>query len=396
MLILDEIKIGKTLPVHAEYDALTIQRDFWRRTYDTPIDYLYGSDALGNPIIPRHACEKAEDYNQRLRITKPKTIASDIIAQYHSFLYQEEPERQGIPDELLLDADLYGTGWNELIKEAVLNAQVAGAHILIPDTTSPMEPLSVAQARLNGVRPYVSSMPIETMINWSKKHNSLLEAIMLFDNDSARYYNSDFYVDISIVKNNRNNYKIVSVSEPVIHGYETVPLVVLRPTLWKGSQIARLAELQQTVFNLDSILQMELQNHTFTHWVMTGDFDIEELKNVKFGQGQVTVLTTSANGVTPTMNRLGSETSQADSLRSSIKEEISAIYRSAGLSSPEPLKTAAPESGVAKLVEFSRTNSIVKNIADAAEAAENRLLALLSINATVNYADSFDSLQSSY
>ena len=125
---------------------MKIRRDFWQRSYKMPIGFVRGIDAEGDAIIPKHPCESSDDYRQRLSITKPKNIAGSIITQFNSFLYQNEVNRSGIPDDVLNDADLMGNSWNTIMQDAILEAQIKGYHMLLSDTTAPSEPLSMAQA----------------------------------------------------------------------------------------------------------------------------------------------------------------------------------------------------------------------------------------------------------
>lgn len=387
MSIYEQIEIGKSVPKHEDYDKKIQAIDFWRRSYNLPLRFLEGRDAVGDEILPRHACEDKQDYKQRLQITKPRGYVQQIISQFNSFLYSQPISRDGIPEELLDNADLNGTSWQRLMSESVLQAQVAGGHILIPDTTAPSEPLSQEQARVAGVRPYVAQIPIETVINWAPG-----EKLLMFK-DMIRYYNDEFYQDFIIEKNNRNNYKVVAAEEAVMHGQDSMPLVVLKPRLWVDSQAAKLAEIAQTIFNIQSVLQVELMNKTFSHHVLIGDFEIPEDQPVKIGQGKATVLTTSGAGVTPAIQVLGgSDVAQADSLRKSLQDEVSELYRTAALKSADPLDSAAPESGLSKQVEFQATEAVIKSLAEAAEDAENKLLEFMGVEASVAYPDDYSNL----
>lgn len=388
MSILNKLKVNSPLEFNECYETVTRMRDFWKRTYKLPIGYVRGEDAEGYPIVPKHSCESNDSYTQRLSFTKPKNIAGSIIEQFNSFVFGSEIDRTGVPEELLSNADLLGNSWRSVIKKALLDSQVAGYSILIPDTTAPAEPLTIQQATEAGVRPFVVSLPIETMIDWTEIKETLIECLIKFSDTLVRYYNSEFFVEIEVKKTNRNSYKVLSVSAPVVHGYDSIPVVLVHPRLWEYSQLSKLAEQQQVLINLESILQVELRNHTFSHFVFTGDFDEEVIKNAKIGQGRATLLSTNG-GVTPTFSVLGgSDVSQAASLRESIRNEISDLYKTAGLAEPEAI-SSAPESGIAKLVGNFKTKAIVKSLADAAEEAENKLLKLIGVNIYIRYPEDY-------
>lgn len=384
-MIYDKIKLNQNVPLHETYNDILLAHNFWWNTYELPVNYIDSSDARGNPILPSHGCEDAEDYNQRKNLTKPKAYVQQIINQFNSFLFNSDIVRTGVPEEIINNANLRGESLNQVMSEACILSQVKGLSFLIPDSTLPSGNISMEQARLSSSRSFIKVIDPDAIINWSKNYD---EVIILFDG-FIRYMNDDFYQDFEIKINNRGNLKVIGIGEIISHNYDRIPLVMLRAKNWPDSQAAKLCDIFFSIINFESVLNIEIMNKTFSHHVFAGDFDADSVKNAKIGQGFATVLETKG-GVTPTLQVLGgADISQADSIRASIKSSVNELYRTAGLSSPEPLTTSAPESGIAKLVEFNKTESIVKSLAEACESAENNLWELMGINATTDYPETF-------
>lgn len=384
MVIIEQLEPNKHLPIHEEYEDLVQARKFWWDSYELKRNYLWSKDANGGDIIMRHRCEDSDDYQKRLQSTKPRAYLQQIINQFNSFVFNTDIVRSGVPEEFIEDADGDGTSLNELMREATIKAQVKGGHVLMPDFTGPQEEISQAQAAALGVRPIIRSYDIDSVINWNDE-----EVIIRFSETFARYYNDEVYIDLVISKNNRNSIVIKDISAPVSHGYDKKPIVILRPKLWVESQAAKLADITQTIFNLQSLLTSELYNKTFTHVVLAGDFEADEIENIQFGSGQATILTTQG-GTAPSIQTIGGAVvAQADSIRTSLIDERNALYETAALQRVTSKDAIDTEAALSKQLDSQATFAVVQAIADSDEEAENKLWNLFGIDAESDYSAAY-------
>jgi hypothetical protein len=382
------IKIGEVLAKHPEYKAQKQRRSFWRSTAKCTADHVHDTDARGYPIIHRFDCESVKTYNKRKQRTKPRNHSGPVEKKFNDFVFRNEITRPSEMDpqlqELYNDCDLYGTAINDYMKKAMFRAQIDGVRGILPDSTGPSDGriLTKAQAMYEGERPFLRDIDADNILNWSMVDCFLTEVIILFqDQDGkpfAKYYNEEICFDIILSPIGRSGeYRVDGVSEPIPHGYAPyMPLILIRPTEWE-SHIAPLAEVQQGITNLLSLLNQQIYTKTFTKYLLSGlklakDDEGDAQPPTKFEWEDDTVMAVKDQGVTKV--DLGSDVSQTEMILTVISNEEENLYRTAGLSAPNPLKTGQPESGIAKAFSFNNLEVELKSLSDTAEAAENGLL----------------------
>jgi hypothetical protein len=149
-----------------------------------------------------------------------------------------------------------------------------------------------------------------------------------------------------------------------------------------GSQIASIAEAQKQVNNYLSELRLQIAECTFTRVSVIGvaqEIDPTTGRPIDrpplFGAKRVNWFPDKDVKIESSGN---SDTKQTDSLRAQVTDEVSNLYRTAGLASPDPLKSTAPESGVAKEFAFKDTATILEALSSEVEHCENYIFALIA------------------
>lgn len=381
--------IGKPLEVHPLLAEQTTARDFWRRSDRARWDYSTGADAQGMPILPKHEREPEDRFGRRKRQALVRRYARPILDRYNDFVTREEPKRPdgGAPyQQLLKDADGAGSSLTKLMKLALRKSQVSGQSYQLADANDDRAFVSAQEEQQAGKRGIVRSVDPDDVIWWRDWQGSVIEAVILCASREggqfAWYVTETFCQRIDLKREKSGKRWVVeSIGEEAPHSYKGCPLVRLAPSFddecpGEDSQCAPLAEGQKRICNMDSWLLEELQGCTFTTQAFLG-VSADQVKEATAGPGMAICLP-SNGGANPSVQRLGSDVAQAQSLRDSLTYEIKELYRVAGLSPGNPTESAQPESGVAKAFAFNEIEAKCAALADATESAENRLVWLLS------------------
>ena len=377
------IKPGEFLPLHPEYAKLVTARAFWRLTFRTGRDYVDGRDAKGEPVLYAHERER-EGYNRRKRTTKPRNHAGPIIRRYNDFVFRTEATRpkESVPaeyDVLKEDADGHGTPLPKFMREVVLAAQIDRDAYILPDSTKRPDagPMSKAQAAAAGVRTVLKRVDADAVAWWRDYDGAMVEAIVIMEREDGscfgRWYGAKDMMEFDLdQQESASNWRVTAVRPVVKHGYDSCPLVRCRPPFDGESQISPLAESQQAITNYISLLNEEIFNVCFSQIVATG-VAASDVKDVVLGNNRLLCLPNPG----AKFEVIGADPAQAESIRKAIEDEQRELYRIAGVQSGDPTASpAAPESGVAKAFKFNDLAANLASLAQAAEDAENRAVAL--------------------
>lgn len=395
-MILEQIKIGTTLPEKHNRNKYLQAVEFWRNSYEVGPYYLDGKDEKAEEILVRFQCEDCEDYKRRKQIFKPRNYCAHILKKYQGFLFRNSPERTNEAlTEFYNNVDLYGTSIDMFMKKALGKAQVDGHFYLMPDTTQPSGDtvLTLAQAKAMESRFFIRGIPCEAVVNYYEQEGYILEALVLFKDETgkpfARWVDSSDFVDIMLEDRGKGNLIVSSFTEKMPHGFSSIPFVeVDTDDFGGGSQIATIAQAQRSINNLLSLLALEVAESTFTrHAVFGVELPTDENGNPQppatlFGNKRITYFTEA----TAKMEKIGNaDVSQADSIRISINDEIENLYRTAGLAAPNPLKTNAPQSGIALSMQFNDVASVLNHLSYELEEAENQIIQLIADAMGISY-----------
>ncbi len=397
-----ELQVGKKLPRSDNFDRQAQARDFWRRSDVVRWDYAIGTDAGGKRILPKHEREKDDRYGRRLAQAIGRKYAGPIIDRFNDHVCRISASRPeaaaGSPyEQLLADADGAGTPLPTLMRRRLRAAQVEGCSYLLADSNVEGLFLTAADEQAAGKRGILRAVCADQVLWWRDWQGQPVEAMVLFEGPDGLPFG--WYVTTTTVqrvhlKIEEKTLVVASVDEPVAHAYKGCPLIRLSPVfaedqeVGEDSQISPLAESQKRVCNVESWLYEELQYGTFTTPVFLGASK-DDVAEVTVGPG-MGLCVPGSNGSSVSIDTLGADPAQADSLRSTLSGEVCEIYRVAGLSPGNPTQAGQPESGVAKAFAFNEVEAKLSALADAAELAENTAILRLSNGFSFTYPGDCD------
>lgn len=384
--VLPPLIVGKTLPEHDDYTRQKRMRDFWRRSDRVRFDFADGADASGYAIMPQHERETADRYRRRARQATPRKYAGSIVDRFNDHVTRipaVRPEATGPYADFVADADGAGTTLATLMRKGVRRAQVEGVEYLLADSNVAGVYATAAEEMAAGKRQVVRRIGADQVVWWRAWQGSVTEAIILMEDEEGAPFawavTPSTSQRIFLKLTDSKALRITAVDAPASHVYGGCPLVRVWPNFTDDdaagddSQIAPLAECVKRIVNIESWLYEEHQYGTFTTPVFLGVAP-EQVRDASVGPGMGLCL--PGDGVS--IDKLGSDPAQADSLRQSLEAERRELYRIAGLSPGNPTEAGQPESGVAKAFAFNEVEAKLSAIADVAEAAENRIVFLLS------------------
>lgn len=364
--------IGTVEPA-ATYRPDSLARAFWRLSFRAGRGYMAGLDASGLPILVQHDREEAASYARRLRLTKPRGYVGPILRRYNATVFARPPVRDPDADDAWLElwarSDASGRHIDSVMADALLLSQIERECYLLPDTSEKGSPcVWVAKA--------------DAIVNWIDRGDQVREVLMLWADDSGApvlrwmddAHRVDYALDADMLP---QTIKVVSEGPEEAHGYPMIPVVRLRPALDPigsmasgdgESQAAPIAESQQSIANLLSLLNEEIANVTFSQMIASGVTE-QSVKDVRVGNSRILCLPNPASKV----DMIGADPAQARTIREAIDDETAHLYRAAGV-----VQSGAEQaqSGIALAFRHTDTAAVVGALSDAVEEAE-ALLAIL-------------------
>jgi len=383
MSLLDSILVSRPIPQDSNYQSDMKDISFFNISYDSCGKTYTEGDAPDGPIIYKFECEESDDYKTRKKQTPTRSYVSSILNKYSASVFRNEPARQfntDIDNLLYSDADGSGTSLNKFMRKALLTAQIEGVSYLMADSTdSNGEIRTIAQAQDAGYRPFIRLIKRESVINVSKVEDVIVEAVVLFVDEYgskfARYMNDTDYVDILL----NDKLTVMNIGSPYPHGYSSIPLVEIKP--FSNAQSETISYSQRAIVNTLSLLKQEEAEQTFTRWAISGvQLDDDAIKKLKWGSKRVMFFNTQAS-----INRMGSDKSQSDSLRESIKQEEDAMYYQAGVGRSNVSDSTSNVSGVALLIQREDFFIYCSSLKHAIESAEQKIMDLIYTRENVEY-----------
>lgn len=369
------------VPVHSSFTGDATARRFWRLSFRCGREYISGTDALGQSILVQHEREEAESYRRRLRITKPRNMTGPIIRRYNGMVFKKPPVRDSQADQFWqdfwADCDGHGTTINAFMAESLLHAQVERECYIVPDVLGQPGAGTVAAVRASGSRPIIARVSADGVVNWTEQNGVLVECSMIWHRNDGwtvlRWWGpkdrQDFLLDERQFTSGQM--VITGIDAPVPHGYARMPVQRLRPNLdplgyfgstGGDSQAGPIAESQQAITNLLSLLNEEISNVTFSQMIASGVSD-SQVKDVMVGNTRVLCLPNPASSV----QMIGADPAQATSIRESLKDETDTALRNAGVVQGGE----QAQSGVALAFRHNDMVTIVSALACGTENAEN-------------------------
>ena len=385
-------EVGKPMPVHAEYMKLCQKWKFLQASYKGGAAYKEAKDSNGDDVLVQHEQESEKAWTRRKRLSTCHNFARPLVDRLVGFVFSQ-PITRDVNEtfkEFADDVDGQDMCLQEFMRVSVLKACVHGRWFVMLDTTKPEPNMTLAQAKEMGSRIVLKDLHPSRVINWTDGDNSqlLVTDCSIGSYGGARLWDANGYTDILLGKDG----KVAMISPSEVHGWEGMPIVWVKPHSSGESLVEDVAELQMSIFNLDSILREELSKNTFSqYWLACPSATQDMLQAFDVGSRKVIVMPVDAASVK--FERLSSDPSQAESLRQTMEGEVKEIYRTMGLK--DPTTESGPESGRALRIRFTESAFRASEISDMAEDTEEKITSLvagaLGIEVeSAEYPDNFD------
>ena len=388
---------------HPDYERKLNDWNFHVRSY------LGGQDYENGYFLNRYILETEEEYLKRSEFTPLDNHCRNVVQIYSSFLFRVPPTRNfgsmtGDPqlEAFMMDADFDGRNYNNLIKEAQINASVYGTCWLIID-----KPQSNAKTRaeeLNqDIRPYISIYTPENVTNWeytrAMNGRYYLTSLTVVEDmigkdaivkvwsmeDITTYKIEDFTLDYATKK------PIKIDEQPNALG--RIPAVVLynQRTSKRGigiSDLSDVAELQKSIYNDYSEIEqlIRLSNHP----------SLVKTPNVEASAGAGSIIEMPEDMQPELKPYIIQPSSQSlESIMKTIQTKVDAINRISHMGAVRNTKTQIT-SGVALRTEFELLNSLLSSKADYLQNAEEQIFDLYAqwqgtvFDGEIIYPDSFN------
>lgn len=390
-MLLDEIKVGKSLPEHKDYDTMLRKMQFWEASVEVNEEYYDEKDPNGNPILKKFTCEEQEDFKFRKSIASPRNYMFGILNKYLSTVFKSPQVRQ--ENDFYSNVDLLGSSISDFFAHKAWEACVYGASYCQPDSTSSDPNLSEAAKRQLGIRPFIRSIETFNVVNWVDYLGHLQEVIVRYEDAEgtpfAIYYNQEDMIRIELSKD-----KVVALGDLIPHGYSFMPIVRIMPFNTSESFVSPGCLTQMGINNLLSLEKTELFSNTFTRFFAAGirtNDDNEGMTKLTWGTNRLIIAEDQGASITP----LGAKPEQAQSIRDSIAQEENALYRQYHLSATQTQDATQVPSGYSLVISRTDFNNICSQISNSIERAEKQLAVLLNeteginLDETVSYLKEF-------
>jgi hypothetical protein len=389
--------------LHPDYDRKMNDWNFHYRSY------LGGQDYENGYFLHRYILETEEEYLKRAEFTPLDNHCRNVIQIYSSFLFRVPPTRNfgsltGDPQlqQFLMDADFDGRQYNNLIREAQVNASIYGTCWLIVD-----KPNSNAKTRAEelsqDIRPYISVYTPENVTNWKYERAS-----------NGRYY----LTSLTVVEDMMGKDAIVKVWTPedittykveeFTIGYATkkptkideqpnalgkIPAVCLynQRTSKKGigiSDLSDVAELQKSIYNDYSEIEqlIRLSNHP----------SLVKTPNVEASAGAGSIIEMPEDLAPELKPYIIQPSSQSlESIMKTIQTKVDAINRITHMGAVRGTEKTV-NSGIALQTEFQLLNARLSEKADYLQNTEEQIFDLYAkwqgttFDGEIFYPESFD------
>lgn len=384
---------SNVLEDNSEFKSRLAKVQFWRNSALVNDKFLDSAYIDGTPVLIRFPCEESDDYKCRKQATSLRNYCSSIVTKYLTAVFRHDPTRapSDVTDRLLGNADGSGQPLNRFMHDALYAAAVDGISVITVAsndyTQEDIESLSAAQLEALGEENVLQLVKSDSIVHYKKLNNKLVELLILLENEKGlfvRLYTPTDIQEAQVEMNSNLEIKVVSVSDPVPHNFDQIPAVLVEPVPG-SSHISAIAELQRSIINKLSLLNAEIADHTFTRFVLSG---IDIPANEKDGQpgaltwGHRRIWAFSEPGVK--VDKLGSDTAQAASIRDTIAEDEKALYRAAGVGASYQID-GQQQSGVSRLIALEDFSILAGNLADAIEYADNYIVELLHQAESIEY-----------
>jgi len=384
---------------HPHYDAWVKEWIFYIRSYLGGVLYKNADYLLQHPF------ESSTNYRRRKEIAYYYNYCGPIIDIFVSHLFRRSVKRDygelaldPLFNSFLKDADHNGSNFAQFMRDAQRFASVYGRVSILVDS-----PVNYARTRAEAIsgdiRPYVSLITPENMLDWSftrlPSGKSVLEKVKIQEGDNTyRIWTREFW-ELWEVDNESGDVHLNGFGE---HKLGVVPVVTLynkRSTtpMVGSSDLQDIADINKNIYYLCSDAKEIIENTAFPMLAMPyGKSGNEEEKEI--GPRNILQYDPSEPNAKPYW--LEPPHSSLTEIREWVRQDIGEIHRIAKLGGVKTVEDFSHmRSGVAIELEYQQLYATLSEKADNIEQAESQVLDLWArwsggrFEGVIDYPDDF-------
>lgn len=343
--------------------------------------YLGGQEYADAGHLTKYANESNAEYQSRCATTPLENHCSSVVSVYNSFLFRDDPYRDlGVVSEMaevkemLRDCDFENRSMNQFMNDLHTWMSVFG-HAWIVVTQPSVEAQTLADQRMQGIRPYISMLTPLNVLDWDyvRMPNGR------YDLDYFKYL-EDVNGSVKVIKEWTKDLiktSVVDEEEGVIReqtiednqlGYIPCVIAYNKRTSLRGigmSDIGDIADLQKFIYNATSEVEQSIRLNTHPSLVKTPD------TQAGIGAGSIIHVDESMDpGLKPYL--LEYTGASVESIYTAIQHATDAIDKLANTGAVRATESRTM-SGVAMETEFQLLNSRLSNKANSLELAEENI-----------------------
>ncbi|MBI5599196.1 MAG: phage portal protein [Deltaproteobacteria bacterium] len=380
---------------HPDYASSIEEWRFFMRSY------FGGRFYRGGDYLLRHPFESAANYGRRKAIAYYYNYCAPIVDIMVSHLFKPAAKRDygsfskdPLFNSFLRDADLEGTGFMQFMREAQRLSSVYGRVSIVVDKPA-VRAATRAEAAAMDIRPYVSLVTPENLLDWSfvrsSSGKSVLDMVKILEaRDTCRVWTRQGWEVWRMEKD------AVSLVDSGEHGLGVVPVVNLYNKrsgmgMFGLSDIQDIADINKNIYYLCSDAKEIIENTAFPMLALPYEKGAGE-KEV----GPKNILQFDPSEPNSRPYWLEAPHSSLTEIRQWVQQDIAEIFRIAKMGGVKATEDSTqPRSGVALELEQQQMHAALAEKADNVEHAEREVLKLwgmwegLEFDGGIDYPDDF-------
>ncbi len=370
--------------------------------------YMGGSSYKRGDYLLQHPFESSANYERRKETAYYYNYCAPIVDVFTSHLFKKSAVRDygslmrdPLFHSFLYDSDLNGSNFSQFMRDGARYASVYGHVCFIID--KPMvETKTKAEARDKDIRPYISMITPENILDWSYRRDDRgsLKLTMVKIYEGGGEYRIWTESDWSLWKVTSDDEEDsgATLIERGDHDLGVVPLVTLyiksSTVRMKGiSDLEDIADINKNIYYLCSDAKEIIENTAFPmlavpYSKMTSDDEIE------VGPKNIFQFDPELTSGKPYW--LEAPHSSLSEIREWVRQDINEIHRIAKMGGARATEGASrSQSGVALELEYQQLHALLSEKADNIEQAERDVLKLWArwegrdFDGFVDYPDDF-------
>ncbi len=382
---------------HPHYDAFVREWRFYVASYFGGRLYKEGNYLLQHPF------ESPANYRRRREISYYYNYCGPIVDILVSHLFRKGAKRDfgSLSTDLLFnaflkDADLDGSAFAHFMRDAQRLSSIYGRVSIIVDR--PKSAASTrAEAQASGLRPYVSVVTPENMLDWSYSRTDtgrpVLEMVKIKEGaDFYRIWTIEKW-ELWQVRDKEKEARMVDAGE---HSLGMVPVVNLYNKksgigMAGVSDIQDIADINKNIYYLCSDAKEIIENTAFP--MLAVPYSRGETPQ-EVGPKNIMQFDPAEPNSRPYW--LEAPHSSLSEIREWVRQDIEEIYRIAKMGGVRSVEDfSAPRSGAAIELEYQQLYSVLSEKADNLEHAETQILDLWAkwegktFDGRIDYPDDF-------